>query len=410
MTRLLRGYVEGEVRGAEPCAFLNRCAGLGLRFWDARPDGEHVLRVKLPLRDWDRAAAAAERCGCELTALRRRGLPLLVGRGGVRRRILLGAAALCTAVVLVSSLFVWEIEVMGNETVPEGVVRNVLEDCGVGIGAFWPAFRQDLIRSEALLELPELHWLTVNTFGSRATVIVRERVEAPETVDESAPTNLVAAATGIVERLEILEGRAMVEPGKAVTEGEVLAAAAMPGFRPALRLVHAQGEVYARTWRVSSAVAELEETSKSPSGQVQTRWFLLLGNNVISILQNSGQDRGECDIITQDSYLGIPGLFRLPVGLRRTTCVEWERQTEERAEEEATAALEQQLLEELTAALGADGEILSYHFTASRSGERVTVTLHAECREQIAREQPLTEEEIQILRAENTENTGEDAP
>ena len=66
MTRLLRGYVEGEVRGAEPCAFLNRCAGLGLRFWDARPDGEHVLRVKLPLRDWDRAAAAAERCGCEL--------------------------------------------------------------------------------------------------------------------------------------------------------------------------------------------------------------------------------------------------------------------------------------------------------------------------------------------------------
>ena len=409
MTRLLRGYVDCEVRGAEPCVFLNRCAGLGLRFWDARPQGEHVLRVKLSYRDRERAAAAAERCGCELTVLRRRGLPLLLGRGGVRRRVLLGAAALCAAVVLVSSLFVWEINVVGNETVPDGVILNALEDCGVGIGSFWPVFRQDLIRSAALLELPELHWLTVNTFGSRATVIVRERVEAPEAVDESVPTDLVATATGIVERLEIWEGRTVVEPGRAVVEGETLASAAMPGFSPALRLVHAQGEVYARTWHVSSASAALTGETRT-AGESRSSFALLLGDQIISIFQNSGQKREECDIMTQDSYLGIPGLFRLPLGLRRTTAVAWERRTETRTEEEVTEILERQLLEELAAALGPDGEILSHSFTASRTGDRLTVTIHAECREQIAREQPLTEEEQRALEAEYARNTGEDAP
>ena len=114
--------------------------------------------------------------------------------------------------------------------------------------------------------------------------------------------------------------------------------------------------------------------------------------------------------MTQDSYLGIPGLFRLPLGLRRTTTAAWERRTEARTEEEVTELLERQLLEELAAALGPDGEILSRSFTISRTGDRLTVTLHAECREQIAREQPLTEEEQRSLEAEYARNTGEDAP
>ena len=192
----------------------------------------------------------------------------------------------------------------------------------------------------------------------------------------------------------------------------MLASAAMPGVSPALRLVHAQGEVYARTWHVSSASAALTGETRA-AGESRSSFALLLGDRVISIFQNSGQDRGECDIITQDSYLGIPGLFRLPLGLRRTTSAAWERRTEARTEEEVAALLERQLLEELTAALGPEGEILSYSFTAGQSEGRLTVTLHAECREQIARETPLTEEECRSLEAEYAkiaENTGEDAP
>ena len=63
MTRLLRGYVEGEVRGAEPCAFLNRCAGLGLRFC-------HPSRFLITADDRDQAVEACRR------ALRAAGKPV----------------------------------------------------------------------------------------------------------------------------------------------------------------------------------------------------------------------------------------------------------------------------------------------------------------------------------------------
>lgn len=163
---------------------------------------DYTLRVCMPWRSWKQAESLGLRCGCELQLLARRGLPVFVRRS--RGRVFFFAGLLLAASLLfLSSLFIWEIDIQGCDAVSEAKILNALEECGVELGAFWPMFDQDLIRSEALLQLPELHWITVNSFGSRATVLVKERVPAPELLDETAPTALVAARDGIVDALRV---------------------------------------------------------------------------------------------------------------------------------------------------------------------------------------------------------------
>ena len=69
-------------------------------------------------------------------------------------------------------------------------------------GAFGPAIREREAANTALLGLPELSYLAVNIYGTRAEIIVREVEKAPELLKEDVPADIVAAADGIIEDIQ----------------------------------------------------------------------------------------------------------------------------------------------------------------------------------------------------------------
>ena len=168
------GTVEYDLRGAAPAGFLNRCAAAGVPVLRAEPVGEDTLLLTLRQRDRKRAEQIALRACCELTLLRSQG-----GRDLFRRLLRRWLPALLLLIFFVglvwSKLFVWEIQVTGNETVSSARILNALAECGVEPGSFWPAYTCDTLRSQLLLKVPELAWATVQIYGSRAEVVVRER-------------------------------------------------------------------------------------------------------------------------------------------------------------------------------------------------------------------------------------------
>ena len=98
-------------------------------------------------------------------------------------------------VLLTSSLFIWRIDVTGNETLTTGQILRCLDECGVRPGTYWPALSNDLVRNDMILCLPELRWLTVNVHGSRAEVIVREKDPLPDITPDDTPVSIYASAT-----------------------------------------------------------------------------------------------------------------------------------------------------------------------------------------------------------------------
>lgn len=377
-----RGSVLCEIRGAAPLRCLNALGEAGIEAKRAERADEFTLRLTLDERDYSQAAAIAARRQCELARISSRGGALLARR--LRRRIaLLTAAVVCFALLAAGSLFVWEIDISGCESVTEGEVRRALASAGVAEGSFWPAWDADAVKNHLLLEIPELAWAGVSVSGSRAEVRVRERIERPELASDGAPGSITAASSGIIERMEVYEGAPAVSVGDAVAAGETLVSGEMASAVGDTRYVRARAAVTARTYVELTACAPLKY-ERLREADTHSRWSLIIGSKRVNFFRGSSQTPPGCGKIIEEYPLAWEGVFRLPVTLVRETVTEY---AAEEAEEDP-ALLEQRLAEALQSRLErrleGRGEALSVHFTARESGGALYVTLRAECREDIA--------------------------
>ena len=390
----LRGSVLFTVTGAFPERFLNLCAQAGVGFWDLEWLDPHTLRLRVSRRDARRVGPLAEKVLCEARARRHLGFPYFLAGFRKRYALLLGLALSLAAVCLLSR-FVLTIEVSGNETVSTAAILTELSRQGVRVGAYGPGLDVRRISQESLLRLDGLAWMSINLHGTRAEVLVREKLPEPEVRDESTPANVVAQADGVILDLEVLDGQAAFQEGEAVLRGEVVIRGTMDLREPEYsavdagqRLVHARGNVWARTYRTLTAQIPLEAQVKRYTGEEETQWSLLALGRTVNFFGKGGVFSEGYDKIVETHPLTLPGGRVMPLALRRT---EYRAYVTEPAALNAGAArsmLEERLLERLDALIGEDGEVLDTVFTVREEDGMLAVTLRAECREQIGREVP----------------------
>ena len=375
----LKGRLDVEVCGAYVEGLLNAAALSAIALWDVRCVDDCTVRLRMYETDYPALAALSEKCMCELK-------PIGLSGGSrdrklLRRRVWLLVFLLLMGLLLfVSSLFIWEIEVVGNEQLTDGQVLRALSRCGVDSGTCRYSVSADLVRSQMLRELPELAWMTVNISGSRAVAVVMERQEKPEIYAESAPADIVAARTGIVRRLSVENGRPVVHGGQSVLAGETLVSAEMDSLSNGSKYVRARAQVLADTWRELSAVCPAREEVKQPNLISRSRFAVIFGKRRINLYFDSGKAIDECDKIIHEYKLGAEGLFALPVTLVREELRGYDTQLQ-------PACDRQEMERQLNRLLLADvkGQVLEKSFTAAGGEALYAVTLRCHCLEDIAR-------------------------
>ena len=388
----LRGSVCVAVSGPFPERFLNLCAQSGVGFWDLAWEGGQSLRLRVLRRDAGRAVELAERAGCTASLEGRAGLPVFLA-GFRRRYALLAGLALALAAVCLLSQFILTVEVSGNETVPSAVILMELSRQGVRPGAYGPGLDLRRISQEALRRIEGLSWMSVNLHGTRAEVLVRERSPSPTPRDETTPAHVVAAADGVLEEVEVLEGQALFREGQAVLAGEIVISGAVDLKEPQYaavdagqRLVHARGEVWAVTHRTLAACIPLEAQVKVYTGEEERRWSLSLLGRSVNFFGKASISSSGYDKMTTTHILTLPGGREMPLVLVETEYRAYETAAVPVRADAARAMLEERLLERLTALIGAESSVLSTAFSAEEEDGMLTVTLTAQCREQIGRE------------------------
>ena len=302
----LCGYVRLEVCGVHPERVLNACAAAGIACMASEPVDAYTLRITVRVRCEETVTELARRCQCEVKTLYRRGLPQLLRRAARYRGACAGLLAVVLA-LLASSLFIWRIDVTGNETLTTGQILRCLDECGVRPGTYWPALSNDLVRNDMVLRLPELRWLTVNVRGSCAEVIVREKEPLPDITPDDTPVSIYASATGVILSMDVYAGEARVAPGAAVEPGDVLVSGAVTDLGGGVRPVCARADIRARTRQVLTGRIALTETEKQPAHGARTRWALRAGKKRINFYQNSGISDAECDKIIHEYPFAIRG-------------------------------------------------------------------------------------------------------
>lgn len=388
----LRGFVTVTVWGAFPERLLNLCAQHRLGFWGLAWSDETEFRFTVPFRDYPRLELLAQKAMCELRAPRQSGLPpfLLSLR---KRWAFVAGLGLCVLALCVLSRVVLTVEVEGNETVPTAVILSELARLGLRPGAYGPALEEKEIANAALIELEDLSFLSVNLYGCRAQVQVKEAVKAPPRPDNTVPADLVSVAGGIITQVTATAGQPLVQEGQTVLPGDVLVTGFMDlpelGYSETdagMYVVRASGQVWARTWRTLRASIPLTAQVKDYTGASRSLFSLDFFGRRVNFYQNSGISYARYDKIVETKALALPVGGTLPVSLTRETVREYETAPAELDRDGAAALLERDLRRELDEILKeTDGTCHNASCTAAVDGDTLTVTLLAECTEQIAK-------------------------
>ena len=388
LMNFLRGTAVLRAEGAAPERLLNLCAEAGLEFWRVEWLNPCALRLTVRWYGVRRLYRLAEQAGCLLTVEERGGLPLWGERVRPRRAFLAGLA-LCLLAVSVLSRFVLTIQVTGNETVPDGVILNQLRLQGVRPGVYGPALHRRQEAEDLLTALKDLSWVGINLQGTRLIVDVREKISAPERLDGSGYCDIVAKTDGFILRVEPEQGDAAVRPGDTVARGEVLISGVVTMEPPKYSdlpvrtyRTHARGRVLARTWRTLTAVIPVETAVKEYTGEEKQVFSIEIPGRRIEIFGNSSISGGLYDKITT-----VRG-GALPVILRRDLIRAYVVRMIPVDPEAAQALLEQRLLQRLEELVGEDGLVTPSGSAAVIENGLLRVTVAAECREQIGREEP----------------------
>lgn len=392
--KLLRGSVCVRVKSAYPERMLNLCSARGIEFWDVRWIDDTALSFCVARGDLRALRRAAEGCGAEVSIERTAGTPFFFARLR-RRHALFAGGILCAALLLVNSLFIWDFEVTGNETVPTETILHALREHGVHRGTFIYSFRSQDICNRVLPELKDLCWVAVNVRGCKAYVQVRERVRAPERVNESEPTNVIAAKPGLITKVRALDGEKRVLPGTSVQQGQLLIAGVVDTGgteKPSVttRFLAGKGEVWARTWYDLTVRVPLTYEKKVYTGKEKRSHTLIWGENRLKIgAKGSSICNVDCDKIKNQTQWTLFGLFALPVTWETETLLPYELEVTPRSRADAEAQGKDMLETYLAALLGEAGSVTQRRFSTAVEGDTLVVTLSAECEEQIGKEVPI---------------------
>lgn len=381
---LVRGVAELEVSGAQPERILNYCAENGIEFWNASPCRDFSITFCVHASDADSLLAQNGKNGIAVKLISETGGRKLV-LGAKRRAVFFLAFVLCVSLAAVSSLFLWKIEISGNDKLSDAEILRKLSECGVDYGAYWPALSSDEIRSRIVAEMPEIAWLSLNVRSSKAEIIVHERIDKPDIVNEKAPCDIIASKSGVIRKMSVLEGESAAIVGNAVAKGDVLVRGLMSSETGDERYVHSMAQVIADTWYEISAQTPLLEERKTEKSGRNTAFSLVIGKKRINFFSDSRNKYDSCDKINKLKYISLGDVFVLPVGYAVERTTQYETSLLPIDEDKAVGRMKESLKNELQRRIG-DGQIVSAEYFVSKTDNVMTVTLRAQCTENIAKE------------------------
>ena len=367
--RYLRGHVKFFARSGSFERLINLCAHHRVPLWDCRRE-EAGYSGRTTVDGYRRMRPLARKAGAVTRVKERHGLPFLLRR--YRRRIGVAAgAALFIAFFAVTQQFVWVVEVQGNERVDSQVLLQALEELGVRRGVLKSGLDAREIQLEVQLKVDDLSWAALNIRGTTATLLVRERTVPPQRIDTKVPANVVAARDGQIVSMAVTDGRAAVQKGDAVREGEILVSGVFEDRWGLNHLLRANAKVIARVPESLAVEVPLTQSRAVPSGRVVKRRYLELPGVRLPLFLYSGLD-GEYKV---EKVTRPPVLFgvEMPFPVTRETYIFYETEEERISAETALRIAERQLAAKERGAW-ASGTVVKREVSAKTEGGRVVLT------------------------------------
>lgn len=383
----IRGYVIIIVEGYFLEKFMNICTHRQIYLWDVERQKNSRMMLKVSIRGFKLLRPVARKTRCRVRIVRKKGLPFIFNRYKKRKAFVAGAVLFIFAIYLLT-MFIWAIEITGNNSVSTAAILENLAEKGVKTGVLKYGVNAEDAINNLMLSIKELGWASIEIKGTKVKVQVVERVLPPELVPKNEPCNIVAKRDGVIKSIIVNDGIEAVKVGDTVTKGQLLISGTIPvkNDPEKNRIVHSMGVVTARTWYEAESPVLYKEIERTRTGKTANGYSLYVLGKKLHIY-SAGVSFYDYDKIETIKHLSIGKDMILPFGMIIDKY--YETQTSERELDETTARQRavDEALKIAKKAIPDAAEIIKTdaYFYQGQSG--LTVKITVECIEDIGETQ-----------------------
>lgn len=249
-----------------------------------------------------------------------------------RRAALPICAALCVLMLGMLGTRIWRIDVEAPSHALRAQVEQALSALGAMPGAAKSGLDLRALESAVTADVPGVKFCQARVRGVTLTLTAQQVEPAPDTLSLYPPGGLYALCDAVVERVQVLAGRAVVQRGDTVRAGDLLISGEEQLSREDTAPVRALGIVTGRVWFEGRGEAALIEVALEPTGRQSLRRVMRLPGREIVLAK--GREFALCRREVSEQPIG--GLF-VPVSIVTTRISELRERDIQRPMDEAKA-------------------------------------------------------------------------
>lgn len=375
------GYVSISVEGYFIERFINICISKKILIWNLKRRKSSFLYANIGMKDFKNMKEIAKITKCRIKIEKKKGLPFLLHRYK-KRKLFVFLLIILMATIFTISNFVWNIEITGNEKISAQELMSQMQENGLKIGMLKQKVDTKNIINNMRLHRDDIAWIGIKLQGTNAKVEIVEADEKPEIIDENEYCDLVTKKDGVITKINVQNGTALVKVGDVVKSGEVIVGGWLEGKYTGTRYVHAKAEIEAKVWYSKKEKISLNQEIQEPTGRLENHYGIVVNNFKINL--SKGVPKFEkYDTISENKKLKIFSNFYFPIELAKTVYQELETKQISYTKEQAKEILINKLEEELRSEIPNPEKIVNTQINENLTQETMEVEVIYEVLENI---------------------------
>lgn len=381
------GYIRISIEGYYIERFINICRNNKIMIWNLKRDKNVKLELNIGIKDLKKVAKIAKKTKCKMKIVKKRGIPFIFNKYR-KRKIFFTFLILIIILLIISSNFVWNVEIIeeNNENI-ENISQDV-ENAGLTIGKLKTKINSKEIINKIRLNRNDIAWIGIELKGTNAIVRVVKATEKPEIINEEEYCNIVSDKQGVITKINAQNGTIAVKVGDTVTIGTTLINGWMEGKYTGIRYVHARGDIEAKIWYTKNKKLFYNTTEKIETGNIENKYKIKINNFEINLSKTLSKFQ-IYDTIDTEKKFKIFSDFYLPISLIKITNKEVVENEKKYTIEEVKQLGIQELQEELENEIKDKEKIVNKIVNTYEKEDGIEITVTYEVLESIGTEEKI---------------------
>lgn len=342
--RYVFGYVKAEVYGFAPERFMNLIIKNDIVIWDVESTNQGYI-FYTGRKNLLKMKPFLQKTNMKIKLLEKHGLPYFFKQHKKRFAFLAGFF-LFGVVLYILSLFVWEVQVTGEDTLVAENILKQIEKNYISLGTLKSNVNCSELEANLRKDFDEISWVSCELKGTVLTVYLEEGM-APKEEKQEESGDLVASKDAVITKMITRQGTPLVKVTDEVKEGDILISGTIYIYDDNNEVMEtsyiaADGDVYGTTSYSYEDYVDLKYYQKVYSEQSKKHiTFYFIDYCLTPYIPKMNAEN--FDTYTQIHKARISNNFYLPFGYKSITRTAYTLELNEYSDQEAEDILKKRL-------------------------------------------------------------------